>query len=110
MRSSMRKISLLMVAALLSPAAGLAQLQQLKPGWNLFSVKQDMQLGREASAEVEKQVAVVHNRELDDYLANILHKLAQSPYARTLNRDGSRSEIFPFAIHAVYDKNINAFS
>ena len=106
----MRTIELVVIAAFLLPAAGLAQLQQLKPGWNLFSVKQDMQLGREASAEVEKQMNVVHNRELDDYLATILRKLEQSPYARTLNRGGSREAMFPFTIHAVYDKNINAFS
>ena len=91
-------------------ATGWAQLQQLRPGWNLFSSQQDVQIGKEASVEVEKRMAVVHNRELDSYLATILGKLEQSPYARTLNRDGSRGELFPFAIHAVYDKNVNAFA
>src|SRR4029077_11572712 len=96
--------------ALLLPAVAFAQLQQLKPGWNLFSAPQDVQLGREASAEVQKQAAMVHNRPVNDYLNVILRKLEQSPYARTLNRDGSRSEQFPFTIHAIHDKNINAFS
>ncbi len=89
---------------------GLAQLQQLKPGWNLFSMQQDVQLGQEAAVEVERQMAVVHNRDLDDYLNTILRKLEQSPYARTLATDGSRSGLFPFHIHVIYDKNINAFA
>jgi hypothetical protein len=66
----------------LAPALALAQLQQLKPGWNPFSLQQNVQLGQEASAEVERQMAVVHNRELDVYLSAILHKLEQSPYTR----------------------------
>lgn len=92
------------------PVVVLAQLQQLQPGWNLFSMQQDVQLGQEAAVEVERQVAVVHNRELDDYLNTILRKLEQSPYARTLASDGSRSGLFPFHIHVIYDKNVNAFA
>ena len=88
----------------------LAQLKQLKPGFNLFSIQQDVQLGQEAVPEVEKQMRVVHHREMDAYLGALLHKLEKSTYARTLNRDGSRGELFPFAIHPVYDKKINAFS
>jgi beta-barrel assembly-enhancing protease len=95
---------------LLAPALGLAQLQQLQPGWNLFSPQQDVQLGKEASIEVERQRAVVHNRELDDYLNIILRKLEQSPYSRTLNPDGSRGELFPFRIHMIQDKTVNAFA
>lgn len=106
----MRKLCGLILLAAIWPGLALAQLRELRPGWNLFSPQQDVQLGQEASAQVEKQMAVVHNRQLDDYLNTILHKLEQSPYARTLNRDGSRSELFPFRIHAVYDKNINAFA
>jgi len=92
-----------------SPAAS-AQLQQLKPGWNLFTVQQDIQLGKEASVELQKQMAVVHNPKLDAYLNTILEKLERSHYARTLTREGTRSELFPFSIRAVSDKRINAFS
>src|ERR1035441_302294 len=106
----MRKICLLLTIGCLAPALALAQLQQLKPGWNLFSMQQDVQLGQEAAAEVERRAAVVHNRELDDYLNTILRKLEQSPYARTLSADGSRSGLFPFHIHVIYDKNVNAFA
>ncbi len=100
----------LLCVAVAGAAPGFAQLKQLAPGLNLFSVEQDVQLGQEAAAQVRKQMMVVHNREVDAYLNVLLRKLEKSPYARTLNRDGSRGELFPFAIHAVFDKKINAFS
>src|SRR5205807_7057699 len=80
------------------------------PVRNLFSAQQDVQLGKEASEELERQIAVVHNRDVNGYLNTILKKLEESPYARTLNRDGSRGERFPFTIRAVYEKKVNAFS
>ncbi len=88
----------------------LAELKQLRPGFNLFSAQQDVQVGQEAAQEVQKRMMVLHNREVDAYLGTLLRKLEKSAYARTLNRDNSRGELFPFAIHAVYDKKINAFS
>lgn len=99
-----------MCALVLLALPALAELQQLRPGFNLFSAQQDVQLGQEAAREVPKQMALLHNRDLDAYLDVLLRKLEKSQYARTLNRDGSRSELFPFSIHAVYDKKINAFS
>lgn len=103
----MRK-ALLLFAALSTCAQ--AQLQQLKPGFNLFTVEQDVQLGKEASAELQQKLPVVRNPKLDSYLNTILQKLERSPYARTLTREGTRDEISPFAIHVVYNKQINAFS
>jgi Zn-dependent protease with chaperone function len=100
----------ILCTVLLVALPALAQLKQLKPGFNLFSTQQDVQLGQEAVPEVEKQTMVLHNREVDAYLGLLLHKLEKSTFARTLDRDGSRGELFPFAIHAVYDKKINAFS
>jgi len=106
----MRKTLFTCVVTLAMPTFAIAQLQQLRPGWNLFSVEQDVQLGKEASVELQKQMSVVHNRQVDAYLNTILQKLERSTYARTLYRDGKRGELFPFAIQVVYDKNINAFS
>jgi beta-barrel assembly-enhancing protease len=93
-------------------AAGplLAELKQLRPGFNLFSAQQDVQVGQEAAQDVRKRMMVLHNRKVDEYLGTLLGKLEKSAYARTLNRDDSRAALFPFAIHAVYDKKINAFS
>ena len=52
----------------------------------------------------------MRNREVDAYLGVILGKLEKSNYARSLKSDGSRDEMFPFRIHVVSDKKINAFS
>jgi len=87
-----------------------AQLRELRPGFNLFTVAQDVQLGREASQELAGEVSVEHNAQVDAYLARILGRLEKSRYARTLDSDGSRDPLFPFSIHVVYDKRINAFS
>lgn len=99
-----------LLAAMLAQVNAPAQLKELRPGFNLFTAQQDVQLGKEAAAEVNKQKTMVHNAEVDTYLNAMLRKLERSPYARTLNRDGSREDQFPFVIHAIYDKNINAFS
>jgi predicted Zn-dependent protease len=99
-----------LVAAFALAWTAAAELKQLKPGFNLFTPEQDIQLGQQAAREVRRQMAVIENRNLDTYLSLILGKLKQSEYARTLNHDGERGQPFPFAIHAVYDKNINAFA
>lgn len=98
------------VVALAVALTARAELKQLKPGFNLFTPQQDIQMGREASQEVRRQMAIVQNAELDAYLNRILQKLERSDYARTLLRNAERGALFPFSIHAVYDKNINAFS
>jgi hypothetical protein len=106
----MRTLCWLLASAILAPSSAPAELQELRPGLNLFTVQQDVQLGKEASVEIQKHVSVVHNREVDAYLNLLLGKLERSTYARTLSRDGSRGDIFPFTIRAVADKKINAFS
>ena len=78
-----------------------AQLRTLKPtGFNVFSPQQDVQLGQEAKAQVEKTQPVWHDQRLDGYLANLGKKLAASPKAGQ----------FPFSFEVVKDKNINAFA
>jgi Zn-dependent protease with chaperone function len=105
-----KRLGSMLAVALLLPSAGFGELKQLRPGWNLFSARQDVEVGREASAEVEREMPVVRDRDLDNYLDTLLRKLEKSPYARSLRRDGTRDEIFPFSTHVVYDRNINAFS
>lgn len=77
-----------------------AQLKELKPGFNLFSAQQDVQMGKEAAAEVEKSMPVVKNEELNAYLSKIGARLAKSKHAGT----------FPFSFAVINDKSINAFA
>jgi Zn-dependent protease with chaperone function len=77
-----------------------AQLKEYKPGFNLFSVEQDIQLGKEAAAEVERSMPVVTNAELNGYLNRIGARLAKS----------RRAGPFPYRFTAINDKSINAFA
>jgi predicted Zn-dependent protease len=77
-----------------------AQLKSLRPGFNLFSPQQDVQLGQEAKAQVEKQQQILHDDRVTGYLTQLGQRLAQSPRAGT----------FPFSFEVVKDKNINAFA
>ena len=106
----MRVAGTAILIALLAAASAWAELRQLRPGFNLFTPQQDVQLGREAAAEVGRQARLVHNQELDRYLSTLLRRLEQSRYARSLESDSSRAAMFPFQIRVVADRNVNAFS
>ncbi len=81
--------------------AGLAEAQQrIKPGLNFFSPEQDVQLGREAAAEIEKQVSVVKDERLTQYVARIGKRLA----------DASPAPEYPYTFKVVADPAINAFA
>jgi predicted Zn-dependent protease len=97
--SSMRKIAGAAFALLLAFNAH-AALKDLKPGWNLFSRQEDVQLGREAQAQVGKERRLVQNPRLEAYVTRIGHILMRSPHAGD----------WPYEFHIVNDKNINAFS
>jgi Zn-dependent protease with chaperone function len=103
----MLRFGCVIVLSLLLALSGQAQLKQVKPGWNLFSVQQDEQLGQEAAQQIHQRMRIVHNAELETYLGSLLNKLRESPRARYF---GETNESIPYSIHAVYDKNLNAFS
>ena len=70
------------------------------PGFNLFSVEQDVEIGRQSAVEAERQLPLLRNGNVDRYLNKIISKLAaQAPGAR-----------YPYAIKAVNATDINAFS
>ena len=87
-----------LLAFLVVPVLG-AQ-RKLKPGFNLFSKDQDVQLGKEAAAEVEKQHEVVTDPVLDGYLKRIGSKLAAQPEA----------DKYPYTFKLVKDPTLNAFA
>ena len=89
---------LLVSAGLTLPA--LAQLHKFSPGFNLFSKDQDIQLGKEAAAEIEKQVEIIDNKELNAYITSIGQKLAAQPQA----------DKYPYTFKVVNDPSINAFA
>src|SRR2546430_16544776 len=92
----MRRLVVLLVSSL----SLLAQLKEPKPGFNLFSPAQDIQMGKEAAAQVEKSSPVVRNEELTGYLTRLGSRLAKSP----------KAGMFPFTFAVINDPSINAFA
>jgi predicted Zn-dependent protease len=95
----MRKVALLALVVGIGCSV-FAQIKPPKPGFNLFSPQQDVQLGKEAKAQVESQMPVVHDTRINGYLTSLGQKLAASPHAGD----------WPFSFEALNDKNINAFA
>jgi len=86
-------------------AAAAAQTQgptELKPGFNLFTKQQDIQLGQEAAAEVRKKSTLVKDPVLTEYVNEIGRRLAQSREAKDSG--------FNFTFEVVADPAINAFA
>ncbi len=72
----------------------------LKPGWNMFSTAQDVELGQQASLEVGRQVLMLNDTRVDGYL----NKLGQRLSA---NAPGFK---YPYVFKTVNDRGINAFA
>jgi predicted Zn-dependent protease len=79
-----------------------AQPHQFNPGFNLFSKQQDMQLGQESAAQVRKQMTVIKDPVLTNYVNLVGKRLASAPEAV---KSG-----FPFTFEVVADPSINAFA
>ncbi len=71
-----------------------------KPGFNLFTKQQDIQIGKEGAAEIEKQVKLLNNREVNEYIQRIGRRLAATPEA----------DDYPYTFKVVHDDSINAFA
>src|SRR5436189_6434335 len=72
------------------------------PGFNFFSRQHDVQLGQESAAQVRRQMQIVKDPFLNDYVNRVGRKLANTPEARASG--------FPFTFEVVADPSINAFA
>ncbi len=72
----------------------------LKPGWNMFSAEQDVELGQQASGEVARQVLLLNDSRVDNYLNTLGHRLSANAPGFT----------FPYDFKTVNDRGINAFA
>lgn len=98
MRPKRPVVLTLVLAAVL---AGASKQREIKPGFNLFSRDQDVQLGKEAAREIESQVTVVPNQpQLTTYIADLGAKLAKV----------SQAPDYPYTFKVVAEKGINAFA
>jgi predicted Zn-dependent protease len=76
--------------------------EPLRPGFNLFSQQQDVQLGQEAAKQVTEKSQPVKNQFLQDYVNRVGQRLAQQPEARDSG--------FQFQFTVLNDPQVNAFA
>jgi len=101
--SSARSFMLYLTVASYSVLLGARPLSaQPRPGFNMFSRQQDIQLGQEAAQQVRQKSQVVQNQFLQDYVNQVGQRLANTPEAR-------QSE-FPFTFTVINDPSVNAFA
>ena len=78
-KTSFAPAALLASLAVLGPlsAPGAAQTtRQPQPGFNLFSVAQDVEIGRQSAIEAEKQLRLLNDPVVNNYLTRIITRLA----------------------------------
>src|SRR5690348_3422578 len=85
----------------LAPTAW-AQRTQLKPGWNMFTPQQDIELGKRGAGDAQRQLPLCNVPRVDAYLTQLGQRLAAK-----LPTNGVQ---YPFEFHCVNDKAINAFA
>ena len=95
-------VAVMLVFILTASAAAITKDQlRVKPGFNLFSPQQDVQVGRENAADVDKKLPLVNDPEVVRYLNNLGRRLASfAPY----NND------YPWTFKVVNSQDINAFA
>jgi hypothetical protein len=102
MRNSARAAMVLAACwCVLAPGAS-AQRSQFKPGWNMFSPQQDIEVGKRAAADAQKQLVLCNDPKIDAYLNQLGARLASK-----LPTGGVQ---YPWEFHCVNDKAINAFA
>jgi len=92
--------AILLTAALATVPPVLYGQRLPRPGFNLFSKEQDIQLGKEGAAQIEKRVNLVDHREVNEYVEKIGKRLAAAPEA----------DNYPYTFKVVFDDSINAFA
>ena len=87
-----------LIFALVGTAA--ADRTKLKPGWNIFSPEQDVEMGRKVSVEAERELPILNNRQATAYVDALGKRLASH----------APGERYPYRFKIVNDKAINAFA
>ena len=86
----------------LSCSSAVGQRTQLKPGWNMFSPQQDVQVGKQAADDAKRKLPMCNSPRADAYLTQLGKRLTDH-----LN---TNSVQYPWEFHCVNDRSINAFA
>jgi predicted Zn-dependent protease len=74
----------------------------LKPGFNLYSKQQDIEVGKQAASMIRQRYQPVQSRDLQAYIKQVGERLAKTPTAL--------SSGFPFSFTLLNYKEVNAFA
>jgi predicted Zn-dependent protease len=95
-----RRFAVLTLSALVFTAAPAAYAHDPKPGFNVFSASQEVQLGRQAAQDAERQLPMLNDRSVNNYVNSIVNRLERvAPF-----RD------YPYQARVVNSSDINAFA
>ena len=75
-RTLRQSVALLVALSFALAPVAWAQRTTLKPGWNLFSAQQDVEVGQQVSGDAERQLPMLNNARVDNYLNNLGRRLA----------------------------------
>jgi Zn-dependent protease with chaperone function len=90
----------LALAPLSAPGSAQTTARRAPSGFNLFTVDQEVEIGRQSAVEAERQLKLLNDRNVDRYLNRIIQRLAAvAPGAQ-----------YPYQIKAVNASEINAFA
>lgn len=87
--------------AVMAAAGGVSSAQtKIKPGFNLFSVDQDKEIGQKSAAEADRQLPILHDRSVEAFVNAVGKRLAAAaPGAK-----------YPYQFKVVNASDINAFA
>jgi beta-barrel assembly-enhancing protease len=97
---TMKSIRFLTLTLLLICPLLLAERTRLRPGFNLFSADQDVEIGRAVSRDAERELKILNNRDVSGYLNALGRRLSS-------RAPGQR---YPYQFKVVDDRTINAFA
>jgi predicted Zn-dependent protease len=95
------RIRLIVISLVLFSVTVFAQRTRLRPGTNVFSPQQDVEMGREVAKEAEQEVVLIRNGDANAYIS----ALGEQILAKAPNENK-----FPFTFKIVDDRSINAFA
>jgi Zn-dependent protease with chaperone function len=92
--------SVLLSCALVPAVPALAAPTQVKPGFNVFSAEQDVEIGRQSAVEAERQLPLLNDRNTQRTVESIFERLAAA----------APGEKYPYQVRVVNARDINAFA
>lgn len=98
--SRVRPTALAVCIAFLTASGAVVAQTQVKSGFNVFSVEQDVEIGKQSAAEAERQLPLLRDSAVQGYVERVGRRLA----------DAASGPKFPYTFKVVNASDINAFA